>query len=115
MYEDIQRGTRESGTTINNGSFLRSCAFTYLKDDTRKRIQRSDTQSDNYDRVLGIISSLGRMIPVIKHVDERAQKANRQNEGDNHWFRLRFHRDKDTLGCRQAQWVEPASTAKCDK
>jgi hypothetical protein len=49
------------------------------------------TQRKDDESVLGIISGLEGVIPVVEHLDEWAHKTDRQNKRYNYWCRPRSH------------------------
>ena len=49
-----------------------------------KRIRRADTQGENDQSVLDIISGLNRAIPLIEHLDKRTNKTSKQNQRDSY-------------------------------
>lgn len=54
-----------------------------FEDEARKRIRHSDAQCKNDQRVLGIVPGLNRVIPVVEHLNEWTNKADRQNNRHN--------------------------------
>jgi hypothetical protein len=49
----------------------------------RKRIQHAQTQSQNDESVLDVAPILKRVVPAIKHLNERAKHTGQQNKGSN--------------------------------
>jgi hypothetical protein len=48
-----------------------------------KRVRDSNAQAENNESVLGIVPSLSCVIPVIKHLNDRTNKADQQCHSGN--------------------------------
>jgi len=61
------------------------------EDEARKRIRDSHTQRKNDETVFGIVPGLQGVIPVVEHLDERANKAGEQSERSSNSRSARTH------------------------
>jgi len=52
---------------------------TESRNDPRKRIRHADTQCENDQSILDIISRLNSVIPVVEHLHEGTNKTSKQN------------------------------------
>jgi len=50
-----------------------------LKDESRKRIRRTHAQRKSNQGVLGVISGLNRVVPLVEHLDYWANNAGEQD------------------------------------
>ena len=106
IYE-LKRVPRENrNTAIKGSNCLWSPASAYLEDRARKRIQRSDAQSNNHECIFGVISSLRSMIPGVKQFDKRAHQTDRQNKHTNDCCGARFHCLNILLVVAKRQWAK---------
>jgi hypothetical protein len=59
--------------------------------DTKSFSCRTEAQSENDKGVLGIHSGLNRVIPLVEHLDQRTNKASKQNQRNNYLRGLGSH------------------------
>lgn len=72
-----------------------------FKNEACKRIRHADTQSKHDKSVLGIISGLNSVVPMVKHLKKWTHEANEQDQCGNDLRRSGAHR-KDCItapGC----------------
>jgi hypothetical protein len=83
IREQRSENARPNWNVVHAGREDGSCNKTEqhrLENKASKRIHHADTQGNNNQRVLGVVSSLDRVIPAVEHFNDRADKAGNENQ-----------------------------------